>query len=215
MGSNLFQKGNTFSKGVPNKYKGQKRDDKFRAALRDAWVRRKEKFGIKPKVPKPPYKYTEETMSVEEFVLTFKLKPTDYPDLFVSAFGVVYSVKPFGDHCCYMIRKQQKQNSGYLIVKFPRRQQATVHRLVAKSFIPNPENKSDVNHINGIKTDNRVQNLEWTTRKENMQHFFHDKNQEKNPEWAQKLKNHHNATSNNMQKILERQRLNKPQKGKK
>jgi hypothetical protein len=50
-----------------------------------------------------------------------------------------------------------------------------LHRLVASTFIPNPNNLEEVNHINGNPYDNRVENLEWITRQENMKHF-HDNN---------------------------------------
>ncbi len=68
---------------------------------------------------------------------------------------------------------QGKQNSGYKIVYIRNEfgeKTKTIHRLVAQAFIPNPLKKLEVNHIDGIKTNNHVNNLEWVTPSENRQH---------------------------------------------
>lgn len=59
-----------------------------------------------------------------------------------------------------------KCGKGYLRVDLGRNNRHYLHRLVAESFIDNPDNKPTVNHINHDKTDNRVENLEWMTYKE-------------------------------------------------
>lgn len=71
------------------------------------------------------------------------------------------------------IMKFSVNKKGYLKVALSTRgalKSCAVHRIVAFAFLENPENKPEVNHINGVKMENNVENLEWCTRDENIAH---------------------------------------------
>ena len=73
------------------------------------------------------------------------------------------------------VMSQKEHWNGYLSVHLRNKgveRRASVHRLVAEAFIPNPDGLRDVNHKNGIKTDNRVENLEWLSHSDNMKHQY-------------------------------------------
>lgn len=71
--------------------------------------------------------------------------------------------------------KPIRERTGYSHVTLcngGKHHQTSIHRLVAQEFIPNPDDKPMVNHIDGDKANNRVDNLEWCTPSENMQHAY-------------------------------------------
>lgn len=69
------------------------------------------------------------------------------------------------------------EKNGYVRVRIENKclgcvVRTTIHRLVAEAFIPNPDNKSEVNHIDSNRANNDVSNLEWVTHSENMRHSY-------------------------------------------
>jgi hypothetical protein len=96
-------------------------------------------------------------------------RKTQYKYYEVSNFGRVRSKKRKEIY----IMNQRVSDNGYKQVWISdsgKSYNRTVHRLVAKAFIPNTFNKPEVNHIDGDKTNNHISNLEWATRKENENH---------------------------------------------
>ncbi len=103
----------------------------------------------------------------------------NYPGYEISNLGRVKSVSRYVTTKCNAKRfvkervlKQRKDKDGYYIVML-RNNIVKIHRAISIAFIPNPINKPQINHKNGIKSDNSITNLEWCTASENTIHSIH------------------------------------------
>jgi hypothetical protein len=98
-------------------------------------------------------------------------KETNIPGYFVSNLG------GFRGRSGKPIKQQIHKNGYYVYAMYPEGRKGgckciKIHRLIAETFIPNPENKPFVNHIDGNKLNNKVENLEWCTSQENTIHAY-------------------------------------------
>ncbi len=106
----------------------------------------------------------------------------EYPSYYVDELGNVYSIKsgelkklnPWLDSRHHYLMVCLRNGSSKKSKKF------LVHRLVAKAFLPNPNNLPQVNHLNFNTTDNRVENLEWCTAQENIHYSYATMSQVRN-----------------------------------
>ena len=90
-------------------------------------------------------------------------------DYFITKEGKVFSKRKFNK--LTELKQSKTGHKGYVKVRINNKD-CFIHRLVAIAYLPNPQCKETVNHINGIKNDNRVENLEWHTRSENTKHAY-------------------------------------------
>lgn len=122
----------------------------------------------------------------------------------IEGFNGAYMISNFGNIKSLLSNKiirQQKINSGYLIAHLRfngNRKAITTHRLVAKAFIQNLENKPQVNHLDGNKENNHINNLEWCTQSENIKHAYDSGIIERTDDWNNKIAESQIGEKNNV-----------------
>lgn len=113
----------------------------------------------------------------------------------VSSMGTIRSLDRLNGRGSWIkgrLMKPAMTQNGYMSVTLCFKGEQTthyVHRLVAQAFVTNPEDKPQVNHINEIKADNRVSNLEWVTPRENIVHGTKTQRAAANTDYAKKVAN--------------------------
>jgi len=126
---------------------------------------------------------------IDDIVYIEEWKPIkNYEGVYeISSFGRIKSVSEYTERGKYGkvgIMKQHISKKGYCRLSLRGSKKFQAHVLVALHFIDNPENKSQVNHIDTVKTNNFYKNLEWNTSQENIDHAvknsLHRKNHKKN-----------------------------------
>ena len=102
------------------------------------------------------------------------MKETKYPNVFVEGTDIIYKTKTNR-----LIKLcQWVDNVGYYQVVFRldgKKKYVRVHRLIAETLLPNPDNLPQINHIDGNKLNNSLDNLEWVTNAANTQHGYDNK----------------------------------------